>query len=109
MALVVKKLLDNAGDIRDLGSIPGLGGSCEGGLGNPPQYSCLENSMDRRAWQATVRGVARVRHDLANECTYTQPINNIVLLIVSGVQQGDSVIQIHISILFQILFPFRLL
>jgi len=54
-------------------------------------------------------GSQRVRHDLANECTYTQSINNIVLLIVSGVQQGDSVIQIHISILFQILFPFRLL
>ena len=63
MALVVKKLLDNAGDIRDLGSIPGLGGSCEGGLGNPPQYSCLENSMDRGAWLATAQGSQRVRHD----------------------------------------------
>ena len=37
------------------------------GNGNPFQYSCLENPMDRGAWQATVHGVARVRHDLATE------------------------------------------
>ena len=37
------------------------------GDGNPFQYSCLENPMDRGAWQATVHGVARVRHDLAAE------------------------------------------
>ena len=43
----------------DLGLIPGL--EC----GSPLQYSCLENSMDREAWWATVQGVARVRHDLA--------------------------------------------
>ena len=46
----------NAGD---LGSIPGLGRSPEGGNGNPLQYSCLENSMDRGAWQATVRGLTK--------------------------------------------------
>ena len=47
VALVVKNLLAIAGDIRDTGSIPGLGRSPEGGHGNPLQYSCLENPMDR--------------------------------------------------------------
>ena len=44
-----------------LGSIPGLGRSLEGGHGNPLQYSCLENPMDRGAWWATVHGVAKSR------------------------------------------------
>ena len=48
--LVVKNLLANSGDIRDAGSIPGLGRSPGGGHGNPLQYSCLENPMDRGAW-----------------------------------------------------------
>ena len=43
---------------RDVGSIPGLGRSPGGGHGNPLQYSCLENPMDREAWWATVHGVA---------------------------------------------------
>ena len=47
-----------AGDIRDVGLIPGLGRSPEGGNGNPLRYSCLENPMDRGAWWATVPGVA---------------------------------------------------
>ena len=59
MALGVKNLPVNAGDIRDLGSIPGLGRSPGGGHGNPLQYSCLENPMDRGAWRATVHGVAK--------------------------------------------------
>ena len=49
----------------DLGSVPGLGSSPGEGNGNPLQYSCLENPMDRGAWQATVHGTARVGHDLA--------------------------------------------
>ena len=48
----------NAGDARDVGLIPGLGWSPGVGSGNPLQYSCLENSMDRGAWWATVRGVS---------------------------------------------------
>ena len=55
--LVVKNLSANAGDIRDVGSIPGLGRSPGGGHGNPLQYSCLENPTDRGAWQATVHRV----------------------------------------------------
>ena len=48
-------------------SIPGSGRSPEEENGNPLQYSCLENPMDGRAWQATVRGVIRVRQDLATK------------------------------------------
>ena len=59
VALVVKNPAANAGDVRDAGSIPGSGRSPGGGHGHPPQYSCLENSMDRGAWRATVHGVTR--------------------------------------------------
>ena len=48
----------NAGDVRDTGSTPGSGRSPGGGHGNPLQYSCLENPMDREAWQAAVHRVA---------------------------------------------------
>ena len=67
MALVVKKKKKppaNAGDIRDMGSIPGLGRSPGGGHGNPFQYSCLEKPMDRGAWQATVNRVAKSQTQL---------------------------------------------
>ena len=59
MVLVVKNLPVNAGDIKDLGSVSGLGRSPGGGHGNPLQYSCLENPMDRGAWRATVHRVAK--------------------------------------------------
>ena len=59
----MKKTAYNAGD---LGSIPGSGRSPGEGNGNPFQYSCLENPMDR-AWQATVCGIAGIRHDLATK------------------------------------------
>ena len=58
-ALVVKNLPANAGDTRDVSSIPGLGRSPGVGNGNLLQYSCLKNSMDRRAWWATVCGASR--------------------------------------------------
>jgi len=57
--LVVKNPTTNAGDIRDMGSVPGLGRSPARGNGDPLQYSCLENSMDRGAWRATDHGVAK--------------------------------------------------
>ena len=53
----------NAGNIRDVGLIPGLGRSPRVGNGNPLWYSCLENSMDREAWWATVHGVAKSQDD----------------------------------------------
>ena len=62
---MVKNLPANAGDTRDAGSILGLERSPGGGNGNPIQYSCLENSIDRGAWQATVHRVTKVRHDCA--------------------------------------------
>ena len=67
VVLVVKNLPANAGDARDLGSIPGSGRSLGGGQSNPFQYSCLENPTDRGAWQATVHEVIRVGHDLATK------------------------------------------
>ena len=51
----------NAGDVRDVGLIPGPGRSPGGQNGNPLQYSCLDNLMDRVAWQATVHGVTKSR------------------------------------------------
>ena len=59
MAQTVKNLPANAGDTRDVGSIPGLGGSPGGGHGYPLQYSCLENPTGRGAWRATVCGVEK--------------------------------------------------
>ena len=59
VALVVKNSPSNAGDIEDVGSIPGLGRSPGGGHGNPFQCSSLENPVDRGAWRATVHGVTQ--------------------------------------------------
>ena len=56
---VVKKLPVNAGDLRDMNLIPGSGRSPGEGHGNPLQYSCLENLMDRGAWGVTVHGVTK--------------------------------------------------
>ena len=72
VALVVKNPPANAGDIRDVGSICGLGRSPGGGLGNPLQYSCLENPMDRGAWQATVHRVAKSRTRLKQLGVYAR-------------------------------------
>ena len=58
VAIVVRNPPANAGDIREVGSIPVLGRSPGGGHGNSLQYSCLENPMDRGAWQTIVHGVA---------------------------------------------------
>ena len=60
----------SAGDAGDAGSVPGLGRSPGGGHGNPPQYSCLENPMDRGAWWATVHGVAKSRTRLERLSTH---------------------------------------
>ena len=56
---MVKNLPANAGDIKDMGLIPGSGRSPGGGHGSPLQYSCLDNPMDREAWLATVHRVAK--------------------------------------------------
>ena len=64
VALVVKNLPANSGDLRNVGLIPGLERYPGEGNGNPAQYSCLENPMDRGAWQATVHGVAKSQTQL---------------------------------------------
>ena len=64
--LCVKNPSANAGDIGDSGLIPGWGRSPGGGHGNPLQYSCLENPMDRGAWRATVRGVTKRQTQLSD-------------------------------------------
>ena len=56
---MVRNLSANAGDLRDVGSIPGSGRSPGGGHGNSLQYSSLENPTDRGAWQAIVHRVAK--------------------------------------------------
>jgi len=61
LRLVVKNPAASAEDLRDVGSIPGSGRSPGGGHGNPLQYSCLENPMDRGAWQATVHRLSKSR------------------------------------------------
>ena len=66
VALVVKNLPANAGDVRDMVSISGLR-SHGVGHSNPFQYSCLENPMDKGAWRATVRRFAKSRN-LAHAC-----------------------------------------
>ena len=66
MALVIKNPLANAGVVKDAGSIPGLGRSPGGEHGNPPQYSCLENPMDRGAWRATVHKITKSQTRLGN-------------------------------------------
>ena len=62
----------NAGDLRDTGVIPGPGRSSGGGHGNTLQYSCLENSTDRGAWQATVHRVAKNQTGLKRLSTQTR-------------------------------------
>ena len=93
---VVKNPSTIAGDGRDIGLISGKGRSPGIETGNPLQYSCLENSMDRGPWQAVV-----------HVGTWGHKESDTIAVLVSGVQQSDSVIHIHGSIL--ILFPFRLL
>ena len=86
VVLVIKNPPANAGDIRVWGSIPGSGRSSEGGHGNPLQYSCLENPMDRGVWWTTVSGTKSVRHDWSNlahthgvlvgvDCKEIQPVH----------------------------------
>jgi len=63
---VLKNRAASAGDVGDAGSIPGVGRSPGGEHDNPPQYSCLENPMNRGTWWATVHGVAEHRTRLSD-------------------------------------------
>ena len=71
MALEIKNLPDNAEDLRDADSIPGLGRTPGGGHGNPLQYSWLENFMDRGTGWATVHGVPKRWIRLSDEAQHS--------------------------------------
>ena len=66
---MVKNLPANEGDAKDAGSVPGSERSPGEENGNPLQYSCLENPMDRGVWWATVHGLQRIGNDLSTEYT----------------------------------------
>ena len=76
--LMVKNPSASAGDLRDVDSIPGLGKSPGEGPGNPLQYSCLENPMDRGAWQAIVHRVAQSRTQLKRLSTWSYKFGNYI-------------------------------
>ena len=66
---MVKNLPIMQGDIGDSSSIPGSGRLPGGGNGNPHQYSCLKNPMDRGSWRVTVQGVTKIGHNRVTEHT----------------------------------------
>ena len=68
---MVKNLPANAGDVNDTDWIPGSGRASGGGHGHPLQYPCLENPMDRGAWQATVHSVAKSQTRLKGLSVHT--------------------------------------
>ena len=84
---VAKNLPGNAGDTGDMGSVSESGRSFEGGNGNPLQYSCLENLMDRGVRQATVNGVTKSQAQLEHTCTEKVNSNGIDLDLLEKRQQ----------------------
>ena len=85
---MVKNPVANAGDARDMGSIPGWEKSSGVGNGTPLQYSCLENSMGRGAWWATVHRVAKSQTGLSTHThTHTHTRGPFVL---SHYEDGGS-------------------
>ena len=73
MALVVKNLSASAGDVRDVGSIPGQEDPLEKGMATHSKYSCLENPMDRGAWSAAVHRFTKSQTLLSNGTTAANP------------------------------------
>ena len=91
VVLVVKNLPANAGDSRDMGSIPGSERCHGGGHDNPLQYSCLENPMDSGTWRATSMTLQRVGHNYVMEHTHKSIYSCRVLEIrspKSGFEEG---------------------
>ena len=84
--LVIKNPPAKAGDLRDAGSIPGSGRSLGGGHSNPLQYSCLENSMDRGAWWASIYRVTKCWTPLQQLSTHTC---DLIKNIIAGGGRGD--------------------
>ena len=87
MALVIKNLPASAGDTRDMDLIPGSGRSPGVGSGNPLQYFCLESSMGRGGWWATVNGAAKSQTWLSTYRMTQHKYNNVqVLFIISWLE-----------------------
>ena len=89
VALVVKNLLANAGDIRDASLIPGWERSPGGKHSNPLQHSCLENLLGRGAWQATVHRVTKSQTQLKQLDTHTSTVQTL--------KQENTLFQIGLS------------
>ena len=87
VVVVVKKLSASAGDVRDMSLIPGLGRSSGEGHGNPLQYSCLENPVDRGAWQAMVLRVEKSQNQLKQFSTHIYRDQKTELFILNNVIQ----------------------
>ena len=110
-ALVVKNPPDNAGDLRDVGLIPGSGRSPGGGHSNPVQYSCLENPMDRGVWRAMAHRIAkswtRLKQFNMRACIYMSfnPLFYLLLFWVSSLfhslNTGCHLIQSYYQCVFQ--------
>ena len=90
VAVGVKNMPANAGDMRDLGLIPGWGRSPGGGQGNPLQYSCLENPMDRGVCQVTVHRVAQSQIQLKQINTHLKPTES------ETTDMGPSPLQVNL-------------
>ena len=89
VALVVKNPPANEGDVRDVGSVPGLQRSPGGGHGNPLQYSYLEDPIDRGVWWAIVHGVAKIWTRLKRMTTQRQPRRVFSVLLLFPQLQGN--------------------
>ena len=90
MLLMVKNLPASAGDLRDVGLIPGSGRSPGGGRGHPLHYSCLENPMDRRAWRAMVHRVAQSWTQLRQLGMRAHCLCNRAFIYLDAPVSGDS-------------------
>ena len=103
VAPMVKNPSASAGGIRDPGLIPGWGRSLGGGHGNPLQYSCLENPMDRETWPATVHRVEKSRIGLKQLSKQTHKLNTLILIAIPLVltllspQSQESSIQMKLG------------
>ena len=95
VVLVLKNMPANAGDRRDAAFIPGWGRYPGGGNGNLPQYSCLENSMDRGAWRATVHEVAKRRTQLKRLSAHASEVcRSFLLQQCPGKRQGSRLAEL---------------
>ena len=83
---MVRNLPTNTGEVKDAGSMPGLGRTPGGGHGNPLQYFCLENPMEREAWWATVYGITKSQTGLS---MHAHKLNQ-VLISLSPVKDAET-------------------